>query len=227
MNEPQPPPPPDQDVPDSPLETGMRTASTVASRARGPLGRVISLAWVPLTASLLSLILSVAAIIVSTQQPEVMLILPDQIRVAQGRSSGSAFVYFQPAFVSTGQNERVEVIRDMSLAVQSASGPAAVLAWDEQVRLVTDPQTGVLSYQYVADAVPILVSPRSASAPLGLFDAPDGWFFQPGTYAFTLTAQRVVASEPLRSTFSITLSAENVAFLDAPGPDQFLALPLE
>ncbi len=198
----------------------------VASRARGSVGRVISLAWVPLAASLVSLVLSIGAFIASTQQPEVMLILPDQIRVAQGRGSGSAFVYLQPAFVSTGQSERVEVIRGMSLTVQPPAGEAATFAWDEQVQLAEERGERRLSYRYVADAVPILVGPRSASAPLCLFDAPDGWFFAPGTYTFTLTAHRVVASEPVRATFSITLTAENVAFFDAPGPDQFLAFPL-
>lgn len=187
---------------------------------------MLSLSWVPLTASLVSLVISVGAFIASTQQPQVMLLLPEQIRVAQGRTSGSAFAYLQPAFVSTGRNERVEVIRDMSLTVESASGERVTFAWDEQVRLVDDASTGRLSYQYAGDAVPILVGPRSAAAPLCLFEAPDGWFFRPGTYTFTLTAHRVVASEPIRATFSLTLTAENIAFLDAPGPDQFLAFPL-
>jgi hypothetical protein len=155
-----------------------------------------------------------------------LLILPDQVRIAQGRSSGSAFVYLQPAFVSTGQNERVEVIRDMTLVVEpSAGGQAAVFRWDEQARFVGDPETGTLSYEYVADAVPLLVSPRSASAPVCLFDAPDGWFFAPGTYAVTLLGHRVVVAEPVRVTFSLTLSADDIAFLDGPGADQFLAFP--
>jgi hypothetical protein len=180
---------------------------------------------VPLTASFLSLALSVAAIVVSTQQPEVMLILPDQVRIAQGRSSGSAFVYLQPAFVSTGQNERVEVIRDMTLEVALDGTAMQSFRWDEQARLVTD-EAGTLSYQYVADAVPILVSPRSASAPLCLFDAPDGWFFAPGTYTLTLLGHRVVVAEPVRATFSLTLGAEDIAFLDGPGGDQFLSFPI-
>ena len=50
----------------------------------------ITLRWVPLTAALLALPLSATALFVSLQQPEVVLILPDQIRVAQGRASGAA-----------------------------------------------------------------------------------------------------------------------------------------
>jgi len=189
--------------------------------------RFVTLRWVPLTAALLSLPLSAAAIFLSLQQPELILILPDQIRVAQGRESGSAYVYLQPAFVSTGRNERIEVIRDMALEVTPPVGDMASFEWDQQLRLVSDPDTGGLRYEYVADAVPLLVSPREASAPLSLFDAPDGWFFQPGEYTFSLLADRVVTGQPLTGEFSLTITAENVAFLDQPGPERFLTFPID
>jgi hypothetical protein len=198
-----------------------------AERVREPLMRFVTLKWVPLTAALLSLVLSVAAIYVSTRQPEVMLIMPDQIRIAQGRESGSAYVYLQPAFVSTGTNERIEVIRDMTLDVRSPAGDATSFRWDQVLRLVSNPDSDGLSYEYVADAVPLLVGPRNASSPLSLFDAPDGWHFAPGTYTFALNADRVVVGEPLRGEFSVTLTPENVAFLDQPGPEQFLTFALE
>lgn len=68
--------------------------------------------------------------------------------------------------------------------------------------------------------------PQRETPPQHAFDAPDGWFFSLRTYTFALTAQRVVPSEPVRGMFSVTLSAENLAFLDTPGSDQFLAFPL-
>jgi hypothetical protein len=161
---------------------------------------------------------------VSLQQPEVMLIMPDQVRIAQGRDSGSAYVYLQPSFVNTGGNNRVEVIRDMKLDV---AGPlAGEFRWTQQLRLVGDADSEGLSYEYAGDAAPIVVSPSAASSALGLFDAPPGWHFTPGTYTFTLEAERVVVGAPMQATFSVTLSAEDVAFLDAPGPDQFLAVPI-
>ena len=157
------------------------------------------------------------------------MILPDQVRVVQGRESGSAYVYLQPSFVSTGRNERVEVIADMTLTVTPplGAGLAVDFSWDQQLRLVSDPATGALNYEYEADAVPLLVGPRTAASPLSLFDAPDGWHFAPGTYLFTLTAERVVTNEQLRATFDLTLSAEDIAFLDGPGPEQFLAFSID
>lgn len=202
-------------------------AAELRERARRPLLRIITLAWVPLTASFVSLILSVAAIYVSTQQPEVLLVMPDQIRIAQGHDSGSAFVYLQPAFVSTGKNERAEVISDMTLAVTTASASPQTFTWTEQVQLVGDAQSDGLSYQYAGDAVPLLVSARTAASPVCLFDAPDGFFFAPGTYTFTLSANRIVASAPLQATFSVTVSPDDIAFLDEPGTSRFLAFPIQ
>jgi hypothetical protein len=201
-----------------------KPAAPLAKRVRVGLLRFISLRWVPLTAALLSLSLSVVAIYTATQQPSVSLLMPSQVRIAQGRATGGAYLYLQPAFVNTAQNNRVEVIRDMSLHV---TGPAtADFTWTQQLRLETDPQTGGLTYQYVADAVPLVVSPSNAASPLGLFEAPHGWFFTPGTYQFTLTADRVVAGSALTETFSLTLTADDVAFLDQPGPDKFLEFPI-
>jgi hypothetical protein len=192
---------------------------------RDLLRRFVTLRWVPLTAALLSLVLSVTAIIVSTRQPDVLLIMPDLVRVADGRESGGAYIYLQPAFVTTGGNDRVEVIRGMALEVTPPAGDRATFTWTEVLRLVTDP-TGGLSYEYVADAAPLVVGPRSAATPLGLFKAPSGWFFSAGTYHFKLIADRVVVADPLTGTFSVTLSAENIAFLDQPGADKFLSFSI-
>ena len=204
------------------------TAAQLSDRARTGLVRFVSLRWVPLTAALLSLTLSVVAIYTSTQQPAVSVLMPSQVRIAQGRSTGGAYLYLQPAFVNTAQNNRVEVIRTMTLHVApaDASASAADFAWTEQLRLVTDPASGQLTYQYVADAVPLVVSPSNAASPLALFEAPHGWFFAASTYQFTLTADRVVAGSPLSATFKVTLTADNVTFLDQPGPDKFLELPI-
>jgi hypothetical protein len=196
----------------------------LARRARIGFTRFISLRWVPLTAALLSLSLSVVAIYTATQQPSVTLLMPSQVRIAQGRSTGAAYLYLQPAFVNTAGNNRVEVIRDMALHV---TGPVtADFRWTQQLRLVTDAEAGGLTYQYVGDAVPLVVSPSNAASPLGLFEAPPGWFFAAGPYEFTLRADRVVAGSPLTATFSVTLTAEDIAFLDEPGPDKFLEFPV-
>jgi hypothetical protein len=186
--------------------------------------RALRLGWVPLAAAMLSLVLSVASIYVATRQPDVLLIMPNVVRLAGGHVAGHSYAYLQPAFVSTGNNDRVEVIRDMTLTVRPTTGGATtVMAWTGLTNLVGS--GGSLNYQYAGDAVPLLVSPRTASAPLAVFDAPAGWFLAAGIYEFTLEADRVMASEPLRGTFSVTITPEQIAILNAV-PEQFLAYPI-
>jgi hypothetical protein len=205
------------------------SAALLTERARNDVARVLSLRWVPLTAALLSLVLSVVAIYTATQQPSVELLMPANTRIALGRASGASYLYLQPAFVNTATNNRVEVIRGMTLHVAAADNgsAAADFTWTQQLRLVTDPISGQLTYQYVGDAVPLVVSPTNAASPLALFQAPPGWFFAARTYRLTLTADRVVAGSPLTASFSVDLTADNIAFLDQPGPDRFLEFPIQ
>jgi hypothetical protein len=196
-------------------------------RLRRPAIAIASLSWAPLVASALALVLSIASIYISTREPEVVAILPDVVRLVGGRASGSSYVYLQPAFVSTGVNDRIEVVADMVLLVARSDGSeGTTMSWQEQVSLTTDEQ-GRLSYRYAADAVPLLVGPRSAATPLALFQAPEGWFFREGPYVFTLEVQRVVAAAPLRASFEVAIDAEDMAVLDAAGPERFLAFDID
>lgn len=186
--------------------------------------RAMRFGWVPLVAAMLSLVLSIASIYVATRQPDVLLLMPSVVRLAGGHATGYSYVYLQPAFVSTGNNDRVEVIRDMSLTVRQEGGGEPVdLAWKGQGELVGS--GGTLSYAYTGDAVPLLVSPRTASAPLSLFEAPAGWFFGPDTYEFTFAANRVMASEPLRAAFTVTITPDDAAILGGI-PERFLPYPI-
>lgn len=197
-----------------------------AETARRRLLTFATLSWVPLAGATLSLVLSVISIIVSTREPQIVLIAPEHVRVAQGEDFGYAYMYLQPALVSTGQNDRVEVVRDLSVRVEPMDGgEGATFEWDEVVRLV--PAEGdALDYEYVADAVPLLVSPRTAQAPLASFTGPDGWYFEAGTYRLTIHAVRVVGSGDLSQTVQMTLTDEQVTDLNESRGRQFIQLPL-
>lgn len=193
----------------------------VADRVRG------SLWWVPLGASLTSLVLSIGSIIIATREPSVSVIVPEQIRFVQGERIGSAYAYLQPTFVSTGENDRVEVIRDMELTLTPADGgEAATFTWDEVGQLAFDPEDDSLTYEYLADDVPLLVAPDSVENPLALFQGPDGWFLAAGTYEAELEASRVVASSPIRVSFEVVVSDDDIEFLESSGGNSFLSLPI-
>jgi hypothetical protein len=189
--------------------------------------RVLRLTWVPLVASLTSLVLSISSIVIATRDPSVAILVPDQIRFVQGERIGFAYAYLQPTFLSTGANDRVEVIADMRLEITPASGgDTMTFAWDEVGRLDFDPADDSLTYVYLADAVPLLIAPDAAENPLALFQGPAGSYLESGTYRVELVAERVVADDDLRSAFEITLTQADVDFLNAADGDQFLTLPI-
>jgi hypothetical protein len=195
--------------------------------ARARIQRVLMLGWVPLVASLVSLILSIGSIIIATRDPAVLLLLPDQVRLTQARSEGYAYAYLQPTFVSTGDNDRVEVIREMHLEIVATDGAIVELAWDESGRFVFDGADDSLSYEYVADAAPMLVAPEAAQNPVALFQGPDGWLLTSGRYEVRLVADREVAASPLEASFVFELSEDQIAELDASDGEQFLSVPID
>lgn len=200
-------------------------------RLRRQAVRILSLSWVPLTAATVALVLSVSNCVVSLRQPEVTLIPSELIRVAQGHDNGpqgAAYVYYQATFLSTGVNDHVEGISDMHIDVVPVDIPGVqptTFTWTEVLRFVADPTTGGLQYQYVADAAPLLISKSSGASPTALFEAPPGWFFAAGTYRMTLVATRVVVSEPLRTSFDVTLTPEQMAIIE-PVPSRFIGIRL-
>lgn len=206
-------------------------ASADASAPTPSLGeravRVLRLTWVPLVASLTSLVLSISSIVIATRDPSVVILVPDQIRFVQGERVGYAYAYLQPTFLSTGANDRVEVIRDMRLEITpAAGGDTLTFAWDEVGRLDFDPADDSLTYVYLADAVPLLIGPDAAENPLGLFQGPAGSYLESETYRVELVAERVVAEGDLRSSFEITLTDEDVAFLNDADGGQFLTVAI-
>ena len=212
-------PPSDNDAP------APRPQSEVWPRVR----HVLGLAWVPLTASLVSLVLSIGSIVIATRDPSVVLILPDQVRLAQGAASGGAIAYVQATLVSTGNNDRVEVVSDLRLLVTplAEGGGAQEFEWDETGRLLFDADTQRLSYEYASDAGPLLITPREAQNPLALFQGPDGWLFEPGTYEMRLVADRIVAPDSLEATFELRLTADDIAFLNESDGTEFLTIPIQ
>jgi hypothetical protein len=75
--------------------------------------------------------------------------------------------------------------------------------------------------------VPLVVSPRSAQVPFSVFNGPKGWYFSPGVYRLTLSAQRVVSRRPLQETVEMTLADKDVDFLNKARGRSFLVFPVK
>jgi hypothetical protein len=183
--------------------------------------------WLPLLIATISFATSTYTFFAINAAPELTLTMPAFVRVAQGPNlGGGAIVYLQPSFANVGQSAHVEVISGMTLRVQPASGgEPATFTWREIGRFVPDTTTGGLfrlSYEYVSDAQPLLVSQGNPQAPVGTFIGPVGWYFAPGAYRITLTASRQVNTAPLQRTIQITLSDASIVALNEKGGGTFL-----
>ncbi len=147
----------------------------------------ISGEWVGIA---LSVVLAVDARSAATRDPAIDALLPALVRVAQGREDspyGFAWLYVQPTFYSTTTNDRVEVVADMRLEVRrldargSRAAPQA-FRWDQVAAFSFDPAINRFNYHYVSDPEPLLVGADNAESPLGVFNGPNGWYFEAGTY---------------------------------------------
>jgi hypothetical protein len=148
--------------------------------------------------------------------------MPDRVRVAQG-GDGTAWLYLQPRFVNTGDNQRNEVIGTLTVEVQPAGGGTPVaFGWDEEGTWLYSTTTHDLTWQFLADPAPLVVGPNDPQFPTGLFIAPAGWAWQSGSYRITAVASRTVVGKPLRGTVAFTLTQQQVGFVSS---GSFLEIP--
>jgi hypothetical protein len=157
----------------------------------------------PVAISLVSLLLSLYTIVDANRDPSVSLTLPDIVRVAQGQQD--AWIYLQPRFVGTGRNQRVAVISDVRLRVEPEQGEPMAFTWDEQGTWQFSTEDKSLTWIYLADPAPLVVSQSTPQLPINLYVGPEGWEWAPGTYLLVVEADQSTTDEVLRAAVRITL----------------------
>ncbi len=184
--------------------------------------------WVSLVTAVVSLIISLYTFAITTYEPELLLMMPNQVRLAQG-GQGGAVLYIQPMFISTGMSERVEVITGIRLQVEpiNQSFQGIEFVWDEQGEWVPEPGNQNFNWVFTGDSAPFLVSPKNAQYFTGLFIGPDNWLFEPGAYRITMIADRITNSQPLNASIEVLLSAENIDYLNQSEGTRFLLFPVQ
>ena len=183
--------------------------------------------WVPIVTALISLGISLYTFLVATSDPEVLLVMPEVVRIAQGREN-RAYLYLQPIFIGTGQSERIDVITGLSFEVMALDRNAddVVFVWDEQGSWLFDAQAQNLNWIYAADAGAFLVSAKHAHDVTNLFIGPGDWLFEAGTYRITLLAERMTAAQPLAESVEIVFTPDNVTYLNEAAGTRFLTFPV-
>jgi hypothetical protein len=188
--------------------------------------------WMPnavaMVTAIASLLLSLYTLVITTSQPNLLLIMPKQVRITQGGNSGP-LLYLQPTFISSGLSEQAEVITDIRVRVGAMESGSEEIAfvWDEQGEWMVDPNSMLFNWVFTGDAGPFLVSARNAEAFTGLFIGPREWIFEPGRYRITLTADRITNAQPLVADVEVVLAAEELQYINQSQGAQFLIFPVE
>jgi hypothetical protein len=141
-------------------------------------------------------------------------------------------LYAQPTFASTGRNARVEIIKDIRLCVKSL-GNGDVLEFQANTCGAFSnkkPSETEVRYNLLSDAGPLVIAPGEERAPLVKFEPEhpqNKFFFAPGQYQVTLTAEREIAGKQLRKTVVLeALSADDIERMNAIQQNQ-RHIPLE
>jgi hypothetical protein len=199
-----------------PISRLSRRLSNVRPSMSRATARFVWLSILPVGASLISLVLSLYSVASDREPPDVVMTLPDRVRIAQG--ADAAWLYLQPRFVNTGDNNRNEIISRISIEITLLpEGTPATMAWDEQGTWLYDAATSGITWQFVADPGPIVVGPNTPQFPIGLFIAPAGWVWQPGSYHITVVADRTIEHAPLRASLDLTLTTSDAEVVSDPG----------
>jgi hypothetical protein len=169
--------------------------------------------WLAILISIVSLAVAISSFVAATEDPDVSMVLPRLVRMVQGGET--PILYVQPQFISTGRNDKLDVITGISIRAEPVGGGAgADFTWDEQGAWSYDPTVKELTYIFVADAGPLMVSPSNPQFPVGLFAGPPAWQFEPGDYRLTITATRAVGSTPLQGTIVVPFPENLIAFIN-------------
>ncbi len=176
-------------------------------RVRDPLALLIAA---------ISLVFSVYNFWLANQQPELWLGMPGLVRVSD-RPDNTVWMYLQPTFVKTGPSQRSAVIGQMQVSVQPAGGgPSTIFRWTERGNFAYDAAAATMQFtwNWQADAGPLLVTQDQPQVPLCRFVGPPGWQFQPGKYLVTLEASPALGGKPLDHTIEISLEDSDLQQLD-------------
>jgi hypothetical protein len=184
--------------------------------------------WVPISIALVSFALSIYTFVMTSRPPSLEIILPQQIRIAQGEQIGYAYAYFAPTLANVGASEQIEVVPAMRIELTPPQGAqdGVALEWRQTGSLDYDPASQQANFNYVGDAAPLLLTRQSAASPLGVFFGPPGFYLTSGTWRGELVIERTSHAQPLRVPFAFTLSEEEVAALNEGQGDSYVAFPV-
>ncbi|MFD7441008.1 hypothetical protein [Streptomyces sp. NPDC059909] len=179
--------------------------------------------WITTATGLVALVVSLYNFAELQREPDIDVTLPHLVRISQDKD---VWLYLQPTLSTRIKTQEVEVVMNAELRLKP-TGPIANSSkpeffWDETGTWTYGLKANELSYQRVADPVPLLVSQDKPQQPTILFNA-IAWNFQPGRYEGTLRLHRASRPEPLVSRFCLDISEQALKQFQSGGQRRFFS----
>lgn len=185
--------------------------------------------WVPFSIAIVSFVVSMYTFFLTQREPVVDIVLPQSIRASVNWSGAEPFsvALFQPTLLHAGPSEQVEVIETMALTLYPTATPTDThtIGWREVGRLYSEPVSGTITYEWVADPSPLMLTRETAQSPLGAFYGAPDLVWWPGEWQAEIRATRAEGDPDLVSRFSFTVSQEDFDLLRS-GTPTYVSLPI-
>ena len=186
--------------------------------------------WVPFTLAIASFIISTYTFVVTTREPVVDVVLPQQIRLSVNSNSPEPFsiAFLQPTFVHAGPSQQVEVIESIHLILTPPGANNTnrhTVRWRETGTFVQDATSPAINYRWVGDPAPLLLSRETAQSPLAVFYGDSALIWAPGAWRAELRVTRAAGAPDLHARFTFNISHEDFDLLNT-DDGSYVSLPI-
>jgi len=186
--------------------------------------------WVPFTIAVTSFVISMYTFFVTTREPVVDVVLPQQIRISVSVNAPDPFsiAFLQPTFVHAGPSQQVEVVETIYMILTppgESNTRRHTIDWRETGRFVQDATSPAINYQWVGDPAPLLLSRETAQSPLAVFYGDPNLIWSPGQWTAELHGTRKAGDPDLTARFTFTISQEKFDLLNT-GGGTYISVPV-
>ncbi len=147
--------------------------------------------------------------------PDLHVTMPRLVRISQ--APDQVWLYLQPTLVTHERRDVAAVVTSVELELRREGGPApAPFFWDETGTWDFTPGQRLLTYRYLADPTPLVVTQDRPQQPTLVFTALDTRL-DPGRWQGRLHIERE-GQEPVLMTLCVDVTADDVAVMtSSPG----------
>jgi hypothetical protein len=167
---------------------------------------------------------------VTTREPIVDVLLPQQIRISVSTGAADPFsiAFLQPTFVHAGPSQQVEVVEGIYLILTPpgvSNTQRHTITWRETGVFEQEATSPAINFRWVGDPAPLLLSRETAQSPLAVFYGDPDLIWAPGRWTAELHGTRTAGEPDLVARFAFNIPQEKFDLL-ASSRGTYVSLPV-